>query len=131
MRWICTRNDVLGNLAVLLAAIGVFGTGDRMANHHARRLDRPPTVTARITHRGVAGAIDGFYLPFVLSKNSTSDLIIGSSPNARPGLIVKLNRSEGEGTSSLNASKVTNITKSRPLSLDAPWHCMQLATPSI
>jgi Co/Zn/Cd efflux system component len=25
--WICTRNDVLGNVAVLLAAIGVFGTG--------------------------------------------------------------------------------------------------------
>ena len=25
--WVCTRNDVLGNLAVLLAAIGVFGTG--------------------------------------------------------------------------------------------------------
>ena len=25
--WICSRNDVLGNLAVLLAAIGVFGTG--------------------------------------------------------------------------------------------------------
>jgi len=25
--WICTRNDVLGNLAVLLAAFGVFGTG--------------------------------------------------------------------------------------------------------
>lgn len=24
--WICTRNDVLGNLAVLLAAAGVFGT---------------------------------------------------------------------------------------------------------
>jgi Co/Zn/Cd efflux system component len=27
--WICTRNDVLGNLAVLLAAVGVFGTGSR------------------------------------------------------------------------------------------------------
>jgi len=27
--WICTRNDVLGNLAVLLAAVGVFGTGTR------------------------------------------------------------------------------------------------------
>src|SRR3989440_7318233 len=27
--WICTRNDVLGNLAVLLAAVGVFGTGGR------------------------------------------------------------------------------------------------------
>ena len=25
--WICTRNDVLGNAAVLLAALGVFGTG--------------------------------------------------------------------------------------------------------
>jgi Co/Zn/Cd efflux system component len=25
--WICTRNDVLGNAAVLLAAAGVFGTG--------------------------------------------------------------------------------------------------------
>ena len=24
--WICTRNDVVGNLAVLLAALGVFGT---------------------------------------------------------------------------------------------------------
>jgi Co/Zn/Cd efflux system component len=25
--WICTRNDVFGNVAVLLAALGVFGTG--------------------------------------------------------------------------------------------------------
>ena len=25
--WICTRNDALGNLAVLAAALGVFGTG--------------------------------------------------------------------------------------------------------
>ena len=25
--WVCTRNDVLGNLAVLFAALGVFGTG--------------------------------------------------------------------------------------------------------
>jgi Co/Zn/Cd efflux system component len=25
--WICTRNDVLGNLAVLTAALGVFGSG--------------------------------------------------------------------------------------------------------
>jgi Co/Zn/Cd efflux system component len=25
--WICTRNDVLGNLAVLLAALGVLSTG--------------------------------------------------------------------------------------------------------
>jgi Co/Zn/Cd efflux system component len=25
--WICSRNDAVGNLAVLLAAMGVFGTG--------------------------------------------------------------------------------------------------------
>lgn len=25
--WLCTRNDVIGNLAVVLAALGVFGTG--------------------------------------------------------------------------------------------------------
>ncbi|MEN0037319.1 MAG: cation diffusion facilitator family transporter [Cellvibrio sp.] len=25
--WLCTRNDALGNIAVVLAAIGVFGTG--------------------------------------------------------------------------------------------------------
>ncbi len=26
--WICTRNDVIGNIAVLVAAFGVFGTGN-------------------------------------------------------------------------------------------------------
>lgn len=25
--WLCTRNDVVGNIAVLIAALGVFGTG--------------------------------------------------------------------------------------------------------
>lgn len=25
--WLCTRNDALGNVAVILAAVGVFGTG--------------------------------------------------------------------------------------------------------
>ena len=25
--WLCSRNDVLGNIAVLIAAVGVFGTG--------------------------------------------------------------------------------------------------------
>src|SRR4051812_8374334 len=27
--WLCSRNDVIGNLAVLFAAVGVFGTGTR------------------------------------------------------------------------------------------------------
>ena len=25
--WICSRNDAVGNFAVMLAALGVFGTG--------------------------------------------------------------------------------------------------------
>jgi Co/Zn/Cd efflux system component len=25
--WLCSRNDALGNVAVMLAAVGVFGTG--------------------------------------------------------------------------------------------------------
>ncbi len=25
--WLCTRNDVIANLAVIAAAVGVFGTG--------------------------------------------------------------------------------------------------------
>jgi Co/Zn/Cd efflux system component len=25
--WLCTRNDALGNIAVMLAALGVLGTG--------------------------------------------------------------------------------------------------------
>ena len=25
--WICSRNDAIGNVAVILAALGVFGTG--------------------------------------------------------------------------------------------------------
>jgi Co/Zn/Cd efflux system component len=27
--WLCTRNDAIGNVAVLMAALGVFGTGTR------------------------------------------------------------------------------------------------------
>jgi Co/Zn/Cd efflux system component len=27
--WLCSRNDALGNIAVLLASVGVFGTGSR------------------------------------------------------------------------------------------------------
>ena len=27
--WLCTRNDAIGNMAVLMAALGVFGTGSR------------------------------------------------------------------------------------------------------
>ena len=47
--WICTRNDVLGNLAVLLAALGVFGTGtgwpDVCRHHHSE--GQPPRLATR------------------------------------------------------------------------------------
>jgi Co/Zn/Cd efflux system component len=30
--WLCSRNDVIGNFAVLLAALGVFSTGSGWAD---------------------------------------------------------------------------------------------------
>jgi Co/Zn/Cd efflux system component len=56
--WICTRNDVLGNLAVLLAALGVFGTGTSW----------PDVIVAAIM---ASLAIQGAY---VVLKQSWSEL---------------------------------------------------------
>lgn len=85
-----------------------------------QRLDIGCNVT------GMAGTerLRSFYLSLVVSKKSMSDLIIGSLPSARPGslaeapLTLALKGAEGEGTPPLNASKVTNITKSRPSALE-------------
>jgi Co/Zn/Cd efflux system component len=56
--WICTRNDVLGNIAVLLAALGVFGTGSGW----------PDVVVAAV----MAGlALQG---AFVVVQQSTAEL---------------------------------------------------------
>jgi Co/Zn/Cd efflux system component len=56
--WICTRNDVLGNVAVLLAALGVFGTGNGW----------PDVVVAAV----MAGlALQG---AFVVVQQSTAEL---------------------------------------------------------
>ena len=56
--WVCTRNDVLGNLAVLAAALGVFGTGTGW----------PDVVVAAIM---ASLAIQGAY---VVLKHSWSEL---------------------------------------------------------
>jgi Co/Zn/Cd efflux system component len=62
--WICTRNDVLGNLAVLLAALGVLGTGTGW----------PDVMVAAIT----AGlALQGAW---VVLNQSLSELRISTSP---------------------------------------------------
>jgi Co/Zn/Cd efflux system component len=73
--WICTRNDVVGNLAVLLAAAGVFGTGTGWPDvivaatmamlalqgaatviRHARsELRSDGSMTPRILQRGIRG----------------------------------------------------------------------------
>ena len=64
--WICSRNDAIGNVAVMLAAVGVFGTGSAWPDlavagvmgvlamtgagtvlNHARRELRGPAVHAR------------------------------------------------------------------------------------
>ena len=42
--WICSRNDAVGNTAVLLAAMGIFdtGTGERRSGYRpSRRSSRP------------------------------------------------------------------------------------------
>jgi Co/Zn/Cd efflux system component len=67
--WICTRNDVLGNLAVLLAAAGVFGTktdgltlSSRQSWQHSRSKGRPPLSGKRFlnyTNRSPSPPSDG------------------------------------------------------------------------
>jgi Co/Zn/Cd efflux system component len=62
--WICTRNDVLGNLAVLLAALGVLGTGTGW----------PDAIVAAI----MAGlALQGAW---VVLNQSRAELRIATSP---------------------------------------------------
>lgn len=64
--WICTRNDVFGNLAVLLAALGVFGTGTGW----------PDLVVAAIM---AALALQG---AFVVLRQSRAELRLSRSPAA-------------------------------------------------
>jgi Co/Zn/Cd efflux system component len=67
--WICTRNDVLGNLAVLLAAVGVFGTGAGW-----------PDVVVAIVMAGLA--IQGAWL---VVRHAVSELTLGNSRHAPVG----------------------------------------------
>jgi Co/Zn/Cd efflux system component len=62
--WVCTRNDVLGNLAVLLAALGVFGMGTGW----------PDVIVASI----MAGlALQGAW---IVLRQSSQELRIATSP---------------------------------------------------
>jgi Co/Zn/Cd efflux system component len=65
--WICTRNDVLGNIAVLLAAAGVFGTGTGW----------PDVIVASIM---AALAIQGAAL---VIQQASGELRVGRVPDAR------------------------------------------------
>jgi Co/Zn/Cd efflux system component len=67
--WICTRNDVLGNLAVLLAAAGVFGTGTGW----------PDVVVAVVM---ACLAIQGAWL---VVRHAASELTLGNSGHAPVG----------------------------------------------
>jgi Co/Zn/Cd efflux system component len=62
--WICTRNDVLGNLAVLLAALGVLGTGTGW-----------PDVTVATIMAGLA-----LHGAWVVLNQSLAELRISTSP---------------------------------------------------
>lgn len=69
--WICSRNDVLGNLAVLLAALGVFGTGTGW----------PDLVVASIM---AALALQGalMVVRHALAELGTQDAAAAKAPNA-------------------------------------------------
>lgn len=47
--WICSRNDAIGNVAVMLAALGVFGTGSAW----------PDLIVATIMAAGLDGRLAG------------------------------------------------------------------------
>ncbi len=47
--WLCTRNDVIGNIAVLAAAIGVFGTGSRWPDLLVATIIASLAITAGIS----------------------------------------------------------------------------------
>jgi Co/Zn/Cd efflux system component len=66
--WICSRNDVIGNLAVLLAAAGVFGTGTGW----------PDIIVAAIMAAlGISGGVQ-------IIRHAMSELH-PSAPTTRPG----------------------------------------------
>ena len=61
--WLCTRNDAIGNVAIVLAALGVFGTGSLW----------PDVVVAVIM--GGLGISSGWYI----IKQANSELTIDRS----------------------------------------------------
>lgn len=67
--WICTRNDVLGNLAVLLAAAGVLGTGTGW----------PDIIVAVVM---ACLALQGAWL---VVRHAASELTLGNSRHAPVG----------------------------------------------
>ena len=59
--WLCTRNDALGNLAVMAAALGVFGTGSAWPDLAVAAVMAGLAITAGVTvlreaRRELAGA---------------------------------------------------------------------------
>jgi Co/Zn/Cd efflux system component len=47
--WLCTRNDALGNLAVMAAALGVFGTGSAWPDLAVAAIMAGLAITAGVT----------------------------------------------------------------------------------
>lgn len=47
--WLCTRNDAIGNIAILLAALGVFGTGSGWPDFIVAAIMATLGLTAAVT----------------------------------------------------------------------------------
>ncbi|WBX85551.1 cation transporter [Sphingosinicella microcystinivorans] len=85
--WICSRNDAIGNIAVVAAALGVFGTGTAWPDL---------AVAAILAGLGVSGG-------WQIIRQARGELKTGSAPQA----IAIVSAGESRPTSASNASRET------------------------
>ena len=85
--WICSRNDAIGNIAVVAAALGVFGTGTAWPDL---------AVAAILAGLGVSGG-------WQIIRQARGELKTGRAPQA----IAIVSAGESRPTSASNASRET------------------------
>ena len=81
--WICSRNDAIGNVAVMAAALGVFGTGTAWPDL---------LVATLLVTLGIAGGIQIVRASLVeLRGASISDRTISGKPSVRTSSACRAN----------------------------------------
>ena len=92
--WICSRNDALGNVAVMLAALGVFGTGTAWPDL---------AVAAAMGVLALAGA-------WTVVRQARRELRSGSPAPSSAAQVVAMPRTKVATTPTAPAAKTTGIT---------------------